>query len=240
MRRSLLLLIALLVGQSAWAAPQPSLKFWQFWPEEWLAPELAQFTTETGIQVEVERLTWGDGLNKIITALAADQAPDVIELGSTWVANFSGQGGLLPLEPGSLKDQLLLWQPATYQGKTFAVPWTLSTAALYYNKTLLAQTGLAPPADWNQLQAASKAIRSIGPHFYGFGVKTGAFTTWQKFLPFAWSNGADLLTQGQPRANDPNMVEALVFYRSLLETGLFDDNLAVRKAFQEGRLGFMI
>ena len=50
----------------AWAfgpvAEAKTLTFWQFWPESWLRPELNKFEAETGIKVEVERLTWSEGL----------------------------------------------------------------------------------------------------------------------------------------------------------------------------------
>jgi len=216
-----------------------TLKFWQFWPEDWLRPELSRFEAETGIHVEVERLTWGDGLNKIITALAAGEGPDVIEIGSTWVAGFSQ--GLAPLEPGSLKKQLLGWAPALYQGKTYAYPWTLSTGALYVNVDLLQQASVPVPKDWQGLLKASTEVHALGPEIYGYGVKTGSYSTWQKFLPFAWSNQARLLnSQGKIGISAPKFIEAVSYYKQLRDVGLFDDNQVVRKFFQTGRLGFML
>ena len=142
---------------------QPTLKFWQFWPEKWIRPELDRFEKEHDVKVVVERLTWADGLNKIITALAADQAPDVIEIGSTWVAGFTQGGGLKAIQPQDLTNVLNGWAPALYNKQYYAVPWTLSTGAIFYNKDLLAQSGINQfPSDWNQLFQASERISSLG------------------------------------------------------------------------------
>ncbi|MDH5561753.1 MAG: extracellular solute-binding protein [Deltaproteobacteria bacterium] len=219
------------------------IRFWQFWPEKWIKPEIERFEKQTGIKVIVERLTWSDGLNKIIAALAADQAPDVIEIGSTWVVGFSEGGGLKPLEVDDLKARLNLWKPAEYQGKTYAVPWTLSTGALFYNKKLLDKAGvLDVPSDWNQLLDASRRISVLDERIYGYGLKTGAYSTWQKFLPFAWSNEAVLFDPNSNSAtlDSPRFLQAVRYYQELKNSSLFDDNLAVRKAFQEGKIGFMV
>lgn len=224
-------------------AAQQEVRLWQFWPEKWIQPELERFEQTTGIKVIIERLTWADGLNKIITSLAADQAPDVIEIGSTWVAGFSDGGGLKPFFPLDLKDQLVMWKPGKIGDQYFAVPWTVSTSALFFNKSLLKKAGIKTiPNDWNSLLAASKAIHNLGNEYVGFGLKTGAYSTWQKFLPFAWSNNGHLLHPNLKETGllRPEFLTAVKFYRQLKNYGLYDDNLAIRKAFKEGKVGFMI
>ena len=175
--------------------------------------------------------------------MAANQAPDIIELGSTWVAGFCVDGGLKGINAEGLKSKLNNWKPALYRGKTCAVPWTVSTGALFYNKKLLARAGIKSlPANWKELQDAASKISQLDKDIFGYGIKTGAYSTWQKFLPFAWSNGGvvikkDLLHSG---VAEPAFIESIQYYKQLRKSGYFDENTAVRKAFQEGRLGFMI
>lgn len=220
------------------------ISFWQFWDEDWIKPIITAFEKENpDIQVQLERLTWSDGQNKVITALAANQAPDVIEIGSTWVAGFSNDGGLKDIQPRDLLQKLSNWKPAYYKGKYYAIPWTLSTQGLFYNKTLLQQAGFQnPPKNWDELLKQSKAIHQLGKNIYGYGLKTGTYTTWQKFLPFAWSNGARLINEDWQTtgvASKP-FREAVNFYNHLKKFSLFDENIVVRKQFGEGKVGFMI
>ena len=238
-----LLFLFLYLAGTAFSAEKVTVHFWQFWPEKWLQPELDRFEQETGISVQMERLTWSDGLNKIITSLAADQAPDIIEIGSTWVAGFGETGGLLPIEPGDLKEQLTMWKPTLIEGSPHAVPWTLSTGALFYNKELLQKAGITElPKNWDELLYDVKKIRDMAEDTYGFGIKTGSITTWQKFLPFVWSNGGAFLDESGENvlSTQKEFIEALTYYNHLRQFSLFDDNLAVRKAFQDGRIGFMM
>ena len=128
------------------ASAATEIRFWQFWDPEWINPLIEKFEKENpNIKVSLERLTWTDGFNKIVTALSANQAPDVIEIGSTWVAGLSLDGGLKPIEPKSLRNKLANWEPAYFKGRYYAVPWTLSTGALFYNKDLLKKAGFKTP-----------------------------------------------------------------------------------------------
>ena len=226
------------------ASAATEIRFWQFWDPEWINPLIEKFEKENpNIKVSLERLTWTDGFNKIVTALSANQAPDVIEIGSTWVAGLSLDGGLKPIEPKSLRNKLANWEPAYFKGRYYAVPWTLSTGALFYNKDLLKKAGFkTPPKNWKQLLKQSQAVHKMGKYIYGYGLKTGAYTTWQKFLPYAWSNGAKIINPDwkSTGVNSKAFKEAVSFYNELKEVSLFDENLVVRKQFQEGKVGFMI
>ena len=107
MKKYILLLIWLSFPLVSFSTTE--IKFWQFWSAEWMQPLIDKFEKENpDIQVSLERLTWSDGQNKIITAFAANQAPDVLEIGSTWVAGFSQDGGLKAIDPkGLLKNYLI-------------------------------------------------------------------------------------------------------------------------------------
>jgi ABC-type glycerol-3-phosphate transport system substrate-binding protein len=243
MKKYILLLGGILsLSGSAWAATE--IKFWQFWNEDWIKPIIEDFEKENpDIQIKLERLTWSDGFNKVVTALAANQGPDVIEIGSTWVAGLSQDGGLKPIVPGDLLQKLSNWEPTYYKGKYYGVPWTLSTVALFYNEELLQKTGFKePPKNWQELLKQSQAVHKLGENIYGYGLKTGAYSTWQRFLPYAWSNEARLISSDwkSTQVASKNFSEAVQFYKNLEPYSLFDENIVVRKQFQEGKVGFML
>ena len=201
-----------------------------------------------GIHVRFQQLSWDYGLDKIITAIAAGNAPDVCELGTDWVPQFSSSGVLKdltePLTP--VKDQFLLWESVTYQGRLYGVPWLAGTRILFYNRDLFARAGLdpdRPPATWEELSKAVKAVHALGPDIYGIGLHVGEpYAPWQEFLPFAWGNGGKILDEHwkQCLLDQPPVLEALEFYRSLKPHALVERQPQVNQLFAEGKVGVQI
>ncbi len=56
-----------------------------------------------------------------------------------------------------------------YGGKMYSFPFTKSTLTMFYNNDLLKKIGKSgPPQTWAEFVDDSKAIRALGPDFYGF------------------------------------------------------------------------
>ena len=68
---------------------------------ELLKPWLA---TRPELRVNVTVLNWESAWAKITAAAASGQGPDVLELGSTWVAAISSMGALEPLSEAQQKE----------------------------------------------------------------------------------------------------------------------------------------
>ncbi len=110
MRRVLLVTVLLISLLAVVAEGKVVLKFWNFWSDKWMGPVIEEFMKENpDIEVQMERLTWSDGFNKIVTAFAAGDTPDVLELGSTWVAQFAADGALLEVDVSDLLDKYNMW-----------------------------------------------------------------------------------------------------------------------------------
>ncbi|MBI3333094.1 MAG: extracellular solute-binding protein [Candidatus Omnitrophica bacterium] len=232
------------------SADEVTLDFWELSVgEELMRSLLDKFERQNpGIRIRFQQLSWDYGLDKIITAIAAGNAPDVAELGTDWVAQFSSTGVLKdltePLTP--VKDQFLLWDPATYQGRLYGVPWLAGTRILFYNRALFARAGLnpdQPPSTWEDLRRAAKAVKALGPEFYGIGLHVGeAYAPWQEFLPFLWGNGGEILDKEWSRCllDRPAAVEALKFYQSLKAYALVERQPQVNQLFAEGKVGIQL
>jgi len=225
------------------------LTFWQFWRTEWIRPLLDQFETEhPGIRVELQQLTWQSGLEKIEAAVAAGTAPDLCELGSTWLPRFAAAGVLADLtavaEP--ITADYLQWEPARHGGRVYGLPWVVGTRALFLNQNLFRRAGLDParaPVTWEDLIQAAARIDALGPDIYGFGLNAGErYVLFKKFMPFAWGNGGEILTADLKRSvfDSPANVEALVFYQRLAQASLLEKQDVIDRAFMDGRIGMMI
>ncbi len=231
-----------------------TIKFWQFMgsmddsTDINIAPIIEEFeSTHPGVKVDVQQLTWDNGLDKITTSFAAEEAPDVVELGNTWVTQFASQDVLLDLSDkvADIKSEYVGWDGVTYDSKIYGVPWLLGTRALFYNKALFEQAGLDPekaPANWEELKAAAAKI-SENTNAKGFGIAAGeAETPWTQFSMFLWSNGGEFLNEDQTASalNEPAAVEALEYVQELSEVSLVAQDGTIGQEFAAGNVGMFI
>ncbi len=244
----LMAVMAMLAVFCAPAAAETELIFWNFWDQKFIAPVIARFEAEhPGVKIRSEQLNWGNGLDKIVVALANGKAPDICELGSTWTGKFMSEGVLADITDrvSDLRPRYHLWEPATWEGRIYGMPWLVGTRVLFYNRALFKAAGLdpdIPPRTWNELLIAAKAIHQPDKGIYGFGVNAGeGHILYKKFLPFVWGNGGSILDgQGNFSFDSPATREALEFYRRLMAFGLKEKQDILDDAFKKGRLGLEI
>jgi multiple sugar transport system substrate-binding protein len=225
-----------------------TITFWHFWRQAYMEPLIAAFeAAHPGIQVEDEQLTWQAGQEKIQAAIAAGNAPNLCELGSTWLPRFAAAGALADLTPvaDSLRGELGHWEAATRDGRVYGLPWVVGTRALFWNKSLFRAAGLDTtrgPETWDELLHAATRLSSL-PGVKGFGLNAGErYVLFKKFMPFAWGNGGEILTADMTRSafDSPANAEALDFYVRLAEHSLIEKQDVIDRAFMEGKVGMML
>jgi multiple sugar transport system substrate-binding protein len=229
------------------------LRFSHFWSEPaqraLMDTLLAGFHREhPDIPVEVTELSWSDGKTKLMVGFNSETAPDVIELGSDWVAQFSSSGVLLALDSNAEIMQRFTNSPAyshapgIWGGHYYAVPWLLDTRVIFEN------TSFAIPDDttyenskWDwQLMHTLGTVSTRDNAAQGIGVNgPDQHRLYKKFLPYVWSNGGDLFdSTGKPTMNTPQNIEALRFYVDQLQWGMMEIQKNLDDAFVRGKLKF--
>lgn len=251
MTAAALLLALLLVGCSGSETPaERRLSFWHFWSEpahrRALQELISEFEERYNCRVELTELTWNEGKTKLLAAFNAGKPPDVVELGSDWVAQFSSAGVLWELPPDSIPMEHFLpstHPPCYWNGTLYAVPWIVDTRILFINATALRRAGLpaTPPRTWQELLQWAQRLH-VPPNLYGCGVNgADPHRLYKKVLPLVWSFGGELLdTAGLPRWEDPAVIEAVRFYAELARVGLVETQRFLDDAFLQGKLGFWI
>lgn len=228
-----------------------TLRFWHFWSEptqkEALKTVIATFEQQHNCTVELTDLSWNDGKTKLFAAFNSGTAPDVIELGSDWVAQFSNAGVLENLADDSIdfnRFAAFAQAPARYNNGIYALPWVVDTRVMFYNKTLLRKAGLpdTPPATMEALLDAAEHIHKLSDNIYGFGANgDDAHRLYKKVVPFFWSNGGAIFnSQGTPVLNSPENVQALEMYLSLARVGMMETQRQLDNEFLKGNIGFWI
>jgi len=238
----------LLMLVSTGAGAGEELLFWNFWDQKFILPVIERFERENpGIRIRSEQMNWGNGFDKVVIAMANGRAPDICELGSTWMGRFMAEGALIDIssQTADLKQQYLMWEAVTSNGKVFGLPWLVSTRVLFYNRQLLRQAGIdpdKPPQTWAELLAAARLIHDPKSGVYGFGMNAGeGHILYKKFMPFVWGNGGHILApDGRFVFASPETLAALEFYLQLKEYSYCEKQDMLDEAFKLGKLGLAI
>ncbi|MFI2640592.1 ABC transporter substrate-binding protein [Streptomyces sp. NPDC018610] len=190
-----------------------------------LQPELDKFEKQTGIKVKLEVVPWSDLLNRILTATTSGQGPDVLNIGNTWSASLQATGALLPWDAKNFdkiggKDRFVdsALGSTGVQGKDpAAVPLYSMAYALYYNKKIFADAGIAkPPATWDELVADGKKIQAKGKQVLGAEGANVSENIHHVFV-FAKQHGADFFSaDGKPDFANDGAVAAVEQYVDLM------------------------
>ncbi|MGA0989729.1 MAG: ABC transporter substrate-binding protein [Vulcanococcus sp.] len=237
-----LLAAAALTGVLAACAParrQPSDRIpIQFWTLD-LAPKFNDYLNGVIARWEQQNprydvvwtdVPWGSVERKLLAAVFARTAPDVVNLNPLFAANLASKGGLQPLEPllpqGAAETYLpLIWQAGQSaapdgQPQQFAIPWYLTARITLANSQLLSQAGYdAPPRTWAEVPAYAEAVKR----------RTGRYALFVTVVPEDSAElleslvqmGVTLLDQRQRAAfNTPAGRRAFAFWSDLYRRGL--------------------
>ncbi|MER5884068.1 sugar ABC transporter substrate-binding protein [Streptomyces sp. NPDC001941] len=190
-----------------------------------LQPELDKFEKQTGVKVKLEVVPWSDLLNRILTATTSGQGPDVLNIGNTWSASLQASGALLPWDSANFgkiggKDRFVdsaLGSTGAPGKDPAAVPLYSMAYALYYNKKMFAEAGIAkPPATWDELVATGKKLSTGGKWALGAEGSNLSNNIHQVFV-LGKQHGADFFTpDGKPDFTSDGAVAAVKQYVDLM------------------------
>lgn len=208
------------------------ITFWAMGAEgESVQKLLPQFEKENpGIRVKVQMIPWTAAQEKLITAYASDNMPDVWQLGNTWIPQFSALNALEDLntwisKSGSVrKDNYFegIWNTNVMDGRVFGIPWYVDTRVMFYRKDVFSRAGYDhPPKSWAELYDLSRRIRKNA----GGGGKYAIYlptNEWAPFVIFALQNGSTLLRNNDSYGNfsAPEFKEAFRYAVRFLQEGL--------------------
>ena len=118
-----------------------------------------------GLKVRWTDVPWSSVERKLLAAVFARTAPDLVNLNPPFAANLASKGGLLDLDPvlppGAAQGYLpRVWEAGRQGDEQFAVPWYLTARVTMANQRLLRQAGYAaPPRRWQEVPAYAEAVR---------------------------------------------------------------------------------
>ncbi len=240
-RRSLLAGAAALVGTTtvaarARAADATTIKFWAAFspadPDYKAAMTLipAYEKAHPGVHVELQTISYDALHDKLVTAVAGGDAPDISWGLAEWLGELNRMNALLDLTPlaAAWPDRSAIYPDAlralTVDGKLRAMPNYIGLRAMLYHADMLKAANVEPPKTWAELLAAApKITAATGKPAYGIA-GTGVRSP-QELLVFLAQNDATIAkptadgkfrnTWGEDRDEHARVAEVFAFYQAL-------------------------
>ncbi|MDW6021622.1 sugar ABC transporter substrate-binding protein [Mesorhizobium sp. BAC0120] len=209
-----------------------------------------------GVTIEYIGTPFEDTLNQATVAILGNNAPDVIQIASSWVPQLAGMGALEPLSDHLPADEIAQFpkaslDAATIDSKVLALDWLPGPISMGYNRTLMKKAGLdpdSPPKTWDEFTNAVDKICALGgdgdAKIYGVSLRTARNPNSAHWaLPIIWANGGSVVDEsGKVSFNNDGVRKAFDWYRDVIRRGCSQEAFDIqgsRNVFAQGRAGFI-
>jgi sn-glycerol 3-phosphate transport system substrate-binding protein len=165
---------------------------------------------------------------KMLTVAVTRQLPDLAQVQLEFMESFIHNELIEPIEdeiPESVKGDVLpaLWEMVTRRGRTYGIPFCISTDVFFYNENMFLKSGLdpdTPPATWDDMIRMGKILTrdndsdgepdSYGVMFWIYGL--------YGLAPVLHANGGELFSPDKSRVilTSPEMVKTIAMIQELV------------------------
>ena len=197
----------------------------------------------------------GDPGNEFYQAVAAGNAPDLVNCSFTMMDTYMKSGILEPLnaytdnwdEWGNFTKEYV--DMFTLDGNVYGVPYTVAPMLFGYNKALFEEAGIEKlPETWDEALEAAKKINDPDNQIAGYATLAAEWTEWF-FQYYVWQAGGDLTKQNEDGTAEltftyPAVMEAAKYYQQLRKDDVLQSDLTLKFTdlvtnFGLGKIGMM-
>lgn len=197
----------------------------------------------------------GDPGNEFYQAVAAGNAPNLVNCSFTMMDTYMKSGILEPLnaytdnwdEWGNFTKEYV--DMFTLDGNVYGVPYTVAPMLFGYNKALFEEAGIEKlPETWDEALEAAKKINNPDNQVAGYATLAAEWTEWF-FQYYVWQAGGDLTKQNEDGTaeltfTDPAVMEAAKYYQQLRKDDVLQSDLTLKFTdlvtnFGLGKIGMM-
>jgi multiple sugar transport system substrate-binding protein len=194
---------------------------------------IANFEDENpDILVQLEAVAGRDYYTRLLTQIAANDAPDIMQIGDDAVPMFVGKGSFLPLDgfiTGAYPLDTSIYLPGVlapgqWEGKQWLLPKDFTPLGVYYNKKIFDEYGVEYPQDgwtWDNLlekaQSLTKDVNGDGKtDLWGIQLTANWTTGFEYWVAAA---GGRLISEDGTQfvgfMDSPETIGAVQFYADL-------------------------
>ncbi|MDR1997316.1 MAG: sugar ABC transporter substrate-binding protein [Candidatus Margulisbacteria bacterium] len=189
------------------------------------------------IEIEIVSLDWGSAWQKITTAATSKDAPDIVQLGTTWVGAVASMGAMQDVSAnvaaGGGKNLFVdsAWATSGIIGspEVISVPWIVDVRVMFYRTDVFRRLGLTARdvATWSDFEETLAKIKAANLTIDNKKIEPLGITgknDWNvihNLVPWVWSGGGELLAADyrSSTVNSPDAQKGLLFYIDLIKKG---------------------
>ncbi|MFV0529058.1 MAG: ABC transporter substrate-binding protein [Lachnospiraceae bacterium] len=229
----LLLLSLMTIGMSACGSKEASsaqssetltVGIWDTAQEPGLKEIMADFTEETGVKVKIEVTPWEQYWTMLEAAATGGDLPDVFWMHANEVQKYAESGML-----ADVSEQLETLGAENFpegltelytnsDGASIGIPKDVDTVALWYNKTLFDEAGIAYPDEswtWETFRENAEKLTNQDAGRYGcyFRADSGQET----YFNVIYDYGGYVINEDRTKSgyDNANTIEAMTYVESL-------------------------
>ena len=218
-------------GGTTTADGKEAVVFWGSWSGDQVAQLEEQAASFNASQdaYEVQYVSQGLVEEKLLTAMAGGQVPDIVLWDRYQTSLYAPKGALAPIDDMVAADDVDLdafYAPAVGEmqvdGSLYGLPLLVDNRSLMVNQTYLDEAGLTAPTTWDELEAAAVALtQRDGGTLTRAGFDLSDPGLFNMFLTQA---GGSLLTEDQTATafDSPEGLAVLELWQGLMDEGVYE------------------
>ncbi|MDO4350745.1 MAG: sugar ABC transporter substrate-binding protein [Eubacteriales bacterium] len=205
------------------------------------------------VTIDIQHLPWSGRYEKMLTAIAGGEAPNVVYLNDFQVPLFAATDNLMPATDLYTEEELAAMytegslHALSYNGVVYALPILQNSLGYMYNVDLFVEAGLDPdnpPATWDELKEAAQKLTKTDAN--GEIVQAGIRYDLNRPSPitslmnFVWQAGGNILDENNNVIiNSQETADALDFIKSLFDEGYIQKSNMTGGGFEfaSGKVG---
>ncbi|WP_099363432.1 sugar ABC transporter substrate-binding protein [Fredinandcohnia onubensis] len=182
------------------------------------------------VEVNIETIPWANRDQKVLTALAANNGPDVFYAIPDQMPQYADVGMLLELDPYLEESDLegfvdTALVSTTWKDKKYGLPILQEAYTFIYNLDVVKAIGEDPanlPKTWEEFEAWAAKAKEKG--FYGLNYLGGGSMN-GTIYPWVWQAGGDVVTdENEVLINSPESVKAFEMVNNFYQKGYIPED----------------
>lgn len=197
-------------------------------------PILESFNKEyPNVEIDIQLLPWNGRYEKMLTAIAGGDPPNVVYLNDFQVPLFAATDNLVNMNEVFTQEELETYfklgalKAVSYEGEVYGAPILLNSMTYLYNVDLFEEAGLDPdnpPETWEEIEKAGELMTKLDANGeaeqIGLRFDLNRPSPVGSILPFVWAAGGNVLdAENNVIINSPEAVRALDYIKGLFEKG---------------------